>query len=62
MKKELISDISILSLEEKLIKKVLINSAKTNYKFDISGLSKGVYFIYFISIDNRFVTKKLVIN
>jgi subtilisin family serine protease len=59
---ELISIISIMSLDGKLIRTELVNSAETKYQLDVSGLSKGVYFMIFTSIDNRFVTRKMIVE
>lgn len=59
---ELISSLSILSLDGKLITTKLINMAKTNYQLDISSLTKGIYFVFLSSTDGRTISKKLIVN
>jgi hypothetical protein len=59
---ELITDISLLNLEGRLIKRELINSAKISYQLDVSNLSKGIYFMTISSLDGRVVSKKLIVN
>jgi len=58
--KELISDITLLSLDGKLIKKELVNSARIDYQMNISGIPNGVYLVHITSIDGRTITKKIV--
>lgn len=60
--KELISDISILSLEGKLVKNELVNSAKIDYQMNITGLPNGVYLFKIKSIDGRTVSKKVIVS
>jgi subtilisin family serine protease len=59
---ELITDISLLNLEGKTIKKEFINSARISYQLDVSTLSKGIYFITISSLDGRVISKKLIVN
>ena len=59
---ELITDISIISLDGKLVKNELVNSARKNYQIDVSGMPSGVYFLSVTSLDGRKLTKKLVVN
>ena len=59
---ELITDISIIGIDGKLIRNQLTRSAKTNYQLDVSGLQHGTYFLIVTSLDGRKITKKLVVN
>ncbi|MEN8928482.1 MAG: S8/S53 family peptidase [Flavobacteriales bacterium] len=59
---ELITDISIISLDGKLVSNSLVNSARSSYQIDISALQNGTYFVIITSLDRRKITKKLVVN
>lgn len=59
---ELITEISLLSLDAKTLKKEFINSASIHYQVNVSALPKGIYFVLISSLDGRKIYKKLIVN